>query len=244
MGQARARRSVRFRFAESVDYGEYEPCIKKLLDTHIRADEVIVLNEPVNIFDEGEFEQLKEARGVAEGKSPVALADAIAHATKRVLTERMDEGPALYAKFSEMIQKAIDDFLARRISEQDYLATVVDLRHRVVVGQHEDVPASIEGDEAAMAYYGVVRGVLEGSADGEALDTVCADTALALREILARNDKVRFWDDLDAQNRVRNEMDDYLYDEVRDTRGVGLTVEQQDAIIDQVVSVARSRAFR
>ncbi|MDZ4063554.1 MAG: restriction endonuclease subunit R, partial [Coriobacteriia bacterium] len=35
------RQAVRFRYAESVDYREYEPRIKKLLDTHIHADEVI-----------------------------------------------------------------------------------------------------------------------------------------------------------------------------------------------------------
>jgi type I restriction enzyme R subunit len=241
----RLRQSVRFRYAESIDYREYEPRIKKLLDTHIRADEVIVLNEPVNIFDEAEFDQLKEAQGVAEGKTAGALADAIAHATKRVITERMDEDPALYAKFSEMIQKAIDDFLARRISERDYLDTVIGIRKRVVVGQHDDVPAQVEGDEAAMAYFGVVRQVLgeAGVADGE-LEAICADAAVALGGILARNDKVRFWDDPDAQNRVRNEMDDYLYDVVRDERGVALDTEQQDEIIDRIMRVARSRASR
>lgn len=241
----RLRQSVRFRYAESIDYREYEPRIKKLLDTHIRADEVIVLNEPVNIFDEAEFDQLKQAQGVAEGKSPGALADAIAHATKRVITERMDEDPALYAKFSEMIQKAIDDFLARRISERDYLDTVVGIRTRVVVGQHDDVPPQIDGDEAAMAYFGVVRQVLgEAGSSDDVVDTVCADAAVALRDILARNDKVRFWDDPDAQNRVRNEMDDYLYDVVRDESGVVLSIEQQDEIINRVMRVARSRGSR
>ena len=241
----RLRQSVRFRYAESIDYREYEPRIKKLLDTHIRADEVIVLNEPVNIFDEAEFEQLKEAQGVAEGKSPGALADAIAHATKRVITERMDEDPALYAKFSEMIQKAIDDFLARRVSERDYLDTVVGIRKRVVVGQHDDVPPQIDGDEAAMAYFGVVRQVLtEAGAGDSEVDAIGADAAVAVREVLARNDKVRFWDDPDAQNRVRNEIDDYLYDVVRDERSVALTLKQQDEIIDKIIRVARSRSSR
>lgn len=238
----RLRQAVRFRYAESVDYGAYEPRIKKLLDTHIHADEVLTLNEPVNIFDEVKFEELKEARGVAAGKSPGALADAIAHATKRVITERMDEDPALYEKFSEMIQKAIDDFLARRLSEQEYLETVVAIRHRVVVGEHDSVPPQVEGDEAAMAYYGVVRQVLgEADLNGEELDDASADTAVAMRDILARNQKVRFWDDLDAQNAVRNEMDDYLFDVVRDGRGIQLSVEQQDEIIDRVMRVAKSR---
>ena len=43
---------MKLRYAESIDYRDYEPKIQKLLDTHIRANEVIQLNEPVNIFDE------------------------------------------------------------------------------------------------------------------------------------------------------------------------------------------------
>ncbi|MDZ4063705.1 MAG: restriction endonuclease subunit R, partial [Coriobacteriia bacterium] len=198
------------------------------------------------IFDEGAFDELKEARGVAEGKSPGALADAIAHATKRVITERMEEDPALYERFSEMIQRAIDEFLAHRLNERDYLATVVDIRKRVVVGQHEGVPESIQDDEAAMAYFGVVRQVLEAAAAGDDLDfdEIGAGAALAIREILARNDKVRFWDDTDAQNHVRNEIDDYLYDIVRDQCGIELSLEQQDNVIERVMRVARSRAGR
>ena len=34
------RSSVKLRYADAVDYGEHEPKIKKLLDTHIQADSV------------------------------------------------------------------------------------------------------------------------------------------------------------------------------------------------------------
>ena len=47
--------AVKLRYAEAIDYRDYEPKIKKLLDTHIQANEVIRLNEPVNIFDERMF---------------------------------------------------------------------------------------------------------------------------------------------------------------------------------------------
>ncbi|MCI5209924.1 MAG: type I restriction endonuclease subunit R, partial [Candidatus Electrothrix sp. ATG2] len=56
--------SVQRRYAEAIDYRDYEPRIKKLLDTHIQANEVIQLNEPVNIFDETMFHQVKEEQGV------------------------------------------------------------------------------------------------------------------------------------------------------------------------------------
>ena len=50
--------SVKLRYAETIDYRDYEPKIKKLLDTHIQANQVIQLNEPVNIFDDKMFGQV------------------------------------------------------------------------------------------------------------------------------------------------------------------------------------------
>jgi type I restriction enzyme R subunit len=48
--------AVKLRYAESVDYRDFEPRIQKLLDTHISASEVVQLNAPVNIFDEAAFQ--------------------------------------------------------------------------------------------------------------------------------------------------------------------------------------------
>jgi type I restriction enzyme, R subunit len=56
-----------------------------------------------------------------------------------------------------------------------------------------------------------------------------------------RNKKVGFWDDLDAQRRTMNEIDDYLYDEVKDKKGVPLTTGEMDDIIDRTMQLARHR---
>jgi len=237
------RRSVRRRYAETVDCGDHEPKIKKLLDTHIGADEVIQLNEPVNIFDEAEFADLKAERGVSD--SAAARADAIAHATRRVISERMDEDPALYASFSEMIQQAIDDFLARRISEREYLEAIIDVRDRVVAGRHDGAPLPLQDDDAALAYFGVIRPVLQDAGlDSDYGEQVAVDAALAVPDILKRHDKVHFWDDTDAQNRVLNDLDDYFFDVVRDGAGAQLTVDDIDDVIARIMRVARSRSGR
>jgi len=237
------RRSVRRRYAESVDYGEYEPRIRKLLDTHISADEVVQLNEPVNIFDEAEFEELKAEHGMGGTGSKAARADAIAHATKRVIDERMDEDPALYASFSEMIQDAIDAFLARRMSDAEYLDAVAGIRERVVAGRHDGAPMRLQDDDAALAYFGVIRPVLqEAGLDDDHGEGVAVDAALAVPDILRRHDKVHFWDDGDAQNRALNDLDDYFFDVVRDGAGAQLATEAIDDLISRIMRVARSRS--
>jgi len=234
--------SVKLRYAEAIDYRDYEPKIKKLLDTHIQANEVIQLNEPVNIFDSATFSVVKEERGVY-GKTTAAKADAIAYATRKVITEKMDEDPAFYEKFSKLIQQAIEDFRAKRLSDMDYLNQVMEIRNKVVTRHHDDVPDKLSGNENAMAYYGVLKPFFaKQPLSPEGCDSIAADTALAVDSILTRHWKVQFWDDDDARNQAINDIDDYLFDEVKGKMGVGISLEQMDALIERAMLVAKSRS--
>ncbi|MEW6184317.1 MAG: HsdR family type I site-specific deoxyribonuclease [Thermodesulfobacteriota bacterium] len=233
--------AVKLRYAEAIDYRDYEPKIKKLLDTHIQANEVIQLNEPVNIFDKSTFSKVKEEQR-PYGKSTAAKADAIAYATRKVITEKMDEDPAFYEKFSKLIQQAIEDFRARRLSDLDYLNRVMDIRNKVVTRHHDDVPEKLSGNEDAMAYYGILKSYFaEYPLTPERRDSIGADTALAIQSILARHWKVQFWDDDDARNQAINDIDDYLFDEVKGKAGVDLSLEQMDSLIERTLQVAKSR---
>ena len=51
----------------------------------------------------------------------------------------------------------------------------------------------------------------------------------------------RTWDDIDAQRRTMNEIDDYLYDEVKGARGIALSTEEMDEIIEKTMQLARHR---
>jgi type I restriction enzyme, R subunit len=233
--------AVKLRYAEAIDYRDYEPKIKKLLDTHIQANEVIQLNEPVNIFDDKMFNVVKEEQGVY-GKTTAAKADAIAHATKKVITEKMAEDPAFYEKFSQLIQQAIEDFRAKRISDLEFLNRAMEYRTKVVTRQHDDIPASLKGNEEAVAYFGVLKPFLaELDLSQEACEGVSAEIALAIQAILDRHWKVQFWDDDDAQNKVINDIDDYLFDEVKGSMGIEISLEQMDALIEKALNVSRNR---
>ncbi len=243
--------SVKLRYAEAIDYRDYEPKIKKLLDMHIQANEVVQLNKPVNIFDDKMFNQIKEEEGIYQNKKTTASkADMIAHATKKAITEKMDEDPAFYKKFSKLIQKAIEDFRAKRISDLDYLNKVVDIRNKVVGKEHDDIPDKLFGNEDAMAYFGVLKPFLEndqaqqtGKLNEEDLESAAADTAIAIHSILETHKKIHFWDDEDAQKQVVNEIDDYFYDELKAQRGIELSLDQMDGIIEKVLQVAKSRSY-
>jgi len=228
--------SVKMRYAEAIDYRDYEPKIRKLLDTHISASEVVQLNEPVNIFDEETFSQVKEEQGVYSAKTTAAKADAIAHATRKAITEKMEVDPAFYEEFSKLIQQAIDDFKAKRLSDLEYLQRVSKIRDKVVNREHDDIPEALQGNDDAIAFYGILKPYFNGSEE----ETVC-DAAMTINDIVRHHWKVHFWDDLDAQKQAMNDIDDYLYDEVRGERSIDLSTEQMDEIIEKSMQLARHR---
>ncbi|MCY4131283.1 MAG: HsdR family type I site-specific deoxyribonuclease [Nitrospira sp.] len=237
------RKSVKLRYADTVDYREHEPKIKKLLDTHIQADTVTQINKPENIFHglpTGESEPEVEYGS----KTEASRADSIAHLMKRTISERMEEDPAFYQKFSNLIQRVIDDFRAERLSGVEYLEKVSKLKKDFDSRGHEDVPEKLRLNGDAAAFFGVIQPVFETSGCPiEMCDENSADTALAIHAILQCHGKVHFWDDPDARNSAINDIEDYLYDEVKAKRGIALNSEQLDKIIERTMRIARNRTY-
>lgn len=236
------KKAVKLRYADAIDYRDYEPKIKKLLDTYVMASEVIRLNEPVNIFDDDKFLMVKEEQAGYGKKSTASTADSIAHATKRYVTEKMEQDPAFYMKFSKLIQQAIDDFRARRISDLEYLKRILEYKNKVVNRLHDDIPESLQENDDAMALYGVLRPYFEAHNLGEEkLNVVVSDAALAILKIIHSHLKVHFWDDTDAQKRAADNIDDYLYDVVKGVHGIDISLDSMDEIIEESMNLARNR---
>ncbi len=234
------RKAVRLRYAEAVDYGDYDSRIKKLLNTHIQANEVTQLNDPVDIFDDNAFSIVRETQAIYRTQNAAANADHIAHATKRKITENMDKDPAFYEKFSKLIQEAIDDFRQQRILALDYLQKVSDIRDKIENTQRDDVPDEIRNNREACAYFGAIKPCLSKiDMDDSQTDDIAIKTTLAIQTAIDKNWKVDFWNDSDAQNDVKNEMDDFFYDVVEDVYGIDLSSEQMDEMISQTMQIAK-----
>ncbi|MBW6457141.1 MAG: DUF3387 domain-containing protein [Trueperaceae bacterium] len=186
--------AVKLRYAESVDYRDFEPRIQKLLDTHISAAEVVRLNAPVNIFDEAAFQEVVDEQVASTGKGLGAKADMIAHATKRAIHERLEQDPAFYAKFSKLIQKAIDDYRAMRLSDQEYLRRATEIKEAVVAHRDDDLPASLSDDADAAAVFGLLRPfVAHHLNDAEQAKATAAEASVAVWGIFLRHRKVGYW---------------------------------------------------
>ena len=58
--------------------------------------------------------------------------DKIASRTAKHITEKMDEDPAFYKKFSEMLKDAIRAYEEHRINETQYLNKVTEIMNAVL----------------------------------------------------------------------------------------------------------------
>ena len=231
------RTAVRKRYQEDIDFKQYEERVRKLLDTHIHASEVQTLTAPVNVFDDEAFNA-----AVGEQGTPASKADMIASVTKRTITERMEEDPVFYERLSKLIQQAIDDHKARRISELEYLRRVREARDEVVRPRHDDVPGEIRNNDHAVAFFHAIQEELAKLGDGgRDVKAISVEAASELLNIVEGHKVVNWTERDEIQNDMRNDMDDYLFDVLRDKKGLAISADIVDAITDRVLAIARSR---
>ncbi|HHD77560.1 MAG TPA: HsdR family type I site-specific deoxyribonuclease, partial [Campylobacteraceae bacterium] len=233
---SKLRTAVRRRYAEVVDFGEYEPKIQKLLDTHVGTGEVERITPLVNIFDKDAF-----AREVEKLPNVTAKADTIAHRTARTIHDRMQEDPAFYKRFSELLKAAIAAFREERIKANEYLKKVTEIMNAVLNRTGDHIPDRLQSHDVAKAYFGSIKETLARFDRGDdGFDDPLADAALAIDEVIERNRIVNWTKDIDTQNRMRNEIEDLLF-AFKDKEGIEITFEDMDAIMEQCLDVARVR---
>ncbi len=232
------RHAVRLRYQETVDVQEFEPKIQRLLNDHVIARPAETLIGLVNINDPEALKVIVEETGISDASK----ADRIASATRRTITEKLEEDPTFYQRFSELLEATIRDYRARRISERDYLNKVIELATKVARRDHgREVPDPIKGNDDGQAFFGILGGRLV-SADGKPVDKVeAANIALALLDIVKAHHIVDMWSNDIAQNSLRNAIDDYFFDVLRDEEGIELSVEVMDDLESKIMSLAKAR---
>ncbi|MEO8392860.1 MAG: type I restriction enzyme endonuclease domain-containing protein, partial [Chloroflexota bacterium] len=234
------RTSVKLRYAESIEYGEYEQKIRKLLNDHVKADGVSVITPEVNIFDVPAFEA-----AVAHLRSPAARADAIAYKLKKTAMEKMEEDPAFYRKFSQLIEDTIEQYKQGRLNELEYLQQVETAAETLRSGQDSALPYQLTDRADAAAFYGLLIEPLSSYSHERSTDdfqSLVADLAL-LSEAALNQLKVRDWThSLDVTNQMKNILEDNLYD-FKTEHGLPLTTSEMDTLISALVETAKNRDY-
>ena len=228
------RKAVQLRYHEACDFGKYEAQMQKLLDTYVNAQGVNELTKLVNIF-ETEFDD--EVQRV-EGKN--AKADTIISAVSAVVKEKMDSNPAFYKSIAQQIQDIIDEYKAKRLSEEEKLAKAKLLKDLITgaLKPNEDrYPKEFNGKKILFAIYDNLLDIL-GDVGLMDVETVAKNLSLKFYEIYEKASKKPEWHkNKDVENEITSQMEDALWD-VEDEYGV--LVDEKEKIYQTIRGIGIS----
>ncbi len=202
-----------------------------------------MITELVNIFEKDKFqEELEKTIGKA------AKADKIASRTSKHISEKMDEDPAFYKKFSQMLQEAIMEYEANRINETIYLNRVQEIMNNVLAHTDSDIPEVLSEKDVAKAFYGLcVESLSEIIQDEIVRREISTQAALNIDELIQKavldnNKPIIDWQfKTNITGKLQIEIGDYLIDEVRDKYHLNFSFGDMDEISNKCIDVAKIR---
>ena len=236
------RSSVAQRYSDVIDFSQYEEQIQKLIDKHIQMQEVKPITKLVNIFDKEEFQ-----KEIDKTVGEAARADKIASRTAKHISEHMDEDPAFYKKFSQMLKETIQAYEERRIMEAEYLHTTTEIMGSVLSHTDKDIPSELLEKDVARAFYGLILESFHEKIRDEELKRIIAMHAASGIDDIVRNvimddcKPVIDWQDKsNITGRLLIEIGDFLIDEVRDKYNIDLTFDEIDSVAEHCMDVAKA----
>ena len=131
----KVRQEVKLASGDFIDMKMYEPAMRHLLDTYIRAEE----SEKLSEFDDLTLVQLIVERGEAavdalpDGirKNREAAAETIENNIRRLIIDEMAVNPKYYERMSALLDALILERRQQAIEYQEYLTRIVELAKKI-----------------------------------------------------------------------------------------------------------------
>lgn len=226
------RSSVRRRFTAEVDVRPYEQRIQKILNLNTVSSEVSQLTEMIDIFDREAFEREVEKVESLKGK-----ADVIISRTKKTITEKWQEDPVFYERFSRMLDRILEDYRRKRLSDAERLNKAREVMHAVRDRTGDAVPGVLKHHEVAKAYFGWTHKRLESYASKESnVSEIAAQLALAMDQQINALRIVNWKDNDDVKNQMATAIEDAVL-----ASGVPMPFEEIDELIKDILDIALRR---
>lgn len=164
----KVRNEVKLSSGDYIDLKMYEPAMRHLIDTYIRAEE----SEVISAFDDVSLIQLIVERGadavddLPRGirQSKEAVAETIENNVRKLIIDETPINPKYYEKMSELLDALIEQRKREALSYQEYLAQIVELTKKA------------QGAETATSY----PAALSSKAKRALFDNLAGNDALAL----------------------------------------------------------------
>ena len=146
---SKVRDEVRLASGDYIDLKAYEPAMRHLIDTYIRAEE----SEKISSFDDMSLIQLIVERGPDAAaaklkgvmKSDEAVAEAIENNVRKLIINESPVDPAYYDKMSKLLDALIEQRRKGVVSYKDYLEKIAQLtKDATMPGGPASYPAGIK----------------------------------------------------------------------------------------------------
>jgi type I restriction enzyme R subunit len=130
---SKMRKEIKLASKDEVDMKQYEPAMRRLLDTYIRAED----SEKVIDFEElGLIELIVEKAKQnpvepSSKKVPEAMAETIENNIRKLITDGQPINPKYYEKMSELLDALIKQRREEALSYQEYLEQVKKLAGKI-----------------------------------------------------------------------------------------------------------------
>ena len=232
----KVREEVKLASGDYVDLKLYEPAMRHLLDTYIRAEE----SERLSTFDDLTLVQLIVERGEAAlGELPKglredreAMAETIENNVRRLIIDEMAVNPKYYEKMSELLDALIEQRRREALDYKAYLARIVDLTKRVSNPETQAYPLPINSPARRALYDNLkdVAGLKELMTPASMAADSPADAAE--RAALAVDAAIRSVKKADWRgNRFKE----------REVRNAVLGVLKDDKLVDRIFEIVKAQ---
>lgn len=231
------REEVKLASGDYVDMKMYEPAMRHLLDTYIRAEE----SEKLSAFDdlslvqlivergEGAIESLP--KGIRENRE--AMAETIENNIRRLIIDEMAVNPKYYEKMSGLLDALITQRKREAMDYKQYLGRIVALTKQVSQPETQSYPLGIN-TPARRSLYDNLKGVPQlserlgrGDRVAESRGDVAEDAALAIDKAIHAVKKADFRGNKFKEREVRNAIESVLAD--------------KDGLVDTIFEIVKNQ---
>ena len=158
------RQEVQLASGDYVDLKAYEPAMRHLLDTYIRAEE----SQTLSAFEDMTLVELIVEQGSAAldqlpesvRNSETATAETIENNVRQVIVEKTPENPKYYEEMSEVLDALIRRRKQKAIDYEAYLAEILDVAEKISQsGTHGAYPPEIDSQARRALFDNIVSNV-------------------------------------------------------------------------------------
>lgn len=224
------RKSASLKYADRVDLLEYKQSLINILDKYVDAKGVELLTKQINITDRKQFEEAVENLGSDKSK-----AEAIAAQTEKTITEKYESDPEFYEKFSKKISDILEKLRQGKLADIEVLKQMKLIHDDVINKKDESLPNLIESNKGSDIFYRNLKDQFK-----DLNEDIYVPIIIDIFSIIKNEAIVDWYKNIDVKRKMKNSIDDYLYDVVKGKKGIEISSDSNRQIIDNVMLLSEN----